>query len=468
MRARGRYFAAVALACMSLAAAPPAGGQETSPCPPTATIEACFSGFLAAQTSGAVSELAAEATTGPQVTAPETETAIRDFLPRIAAALITPGLQGDQEALSFRFNQGLGFATAQLGVELHKPVLHGPLSDTLAEDARATLAGGLDDEDDVTFTFALNLENRTIGRRFGPHRNELSDALRQLLPQPNNTLELALEQIEDLVPFIANAVDPEQARRDPNCRASNAADRPLSCFRGTFADSLRGALRQGASALGALREARREALENLGIAAFAQLLGNQPQLNVMFGYRTRADVVGPDEWTGSFRFEWGFRDLNWLRRRCGGAFTAGCLAAELNNESTRDAIGRAERLVAEVEVVHRPEHDIHLVDPALTLLAEPSTEVQGSVAYGRYFGDLANGTRRPRVDASVSFEYHLEGAGRNDRLLAQFSYTHPVSDNLAGVFGLALANKPEFIGDDARRLFGTLGVTYKLVGEQEK
>jgi hypothetical protein len=46
------------------------------------------------------------------------------------------------------------------------------------------------------------------------------------------------------------------------------------------------------------------------------------------------------------------------------------------------------------------------------------------------------------------------------------SYTHPISENFAGVFGVALANKPEFIADDARRVFATLGLTYKRVGNE--
>lgn len=445
-------------------AAAPLYGQNGNPCPAFATLNRCFADYLDAQSPGAVAELTAKATTGPQVTLPEAETAIRDFLPRVVGALIAPGLEEDREALSFRFNQALGPLTGQFGVELHKPSLHGPLADTLGDGAGA-IEKGLEDVDDIGFTVALNLESRTIGRRFGPHRNELSAALRELLPTPDVPTEAAFDAIENLLPLMQNAILPEQ-RANETCRASNEANRPLSCFRPTFADSLRYVLQRGGVALRALRAQRRAALENLGIAGFAQLLGNQPQLNFTFGHRMRADVVGPDEWMGAVRFEWGFRDLNWLRRRCGGGgLTADCITEHLNSRQTREAISRAERLVAELEVTHRPEHDINLATPALSLLEEASTEVQGSVTYGRYFGDVASGTRRPRMDASVSFEYQLAGDGRNDRLLGQVSYTHPVSETLAGVFGLALANKPEFLSEDARQLLATLGFTYKLVGD---
>lgn len=447
---------------VSLLVAVPANAQNDTPCPPTATIEQCFVGFLEgrrADSLAKVREQTAQATTGPQVTLPEAKAAIRDFLPRVAAALIAPGVEEEREALALRFNQALGPATAQVGVELHSPVLFGPLADTVSTDVRTALEEGLEDEDDVAFSLAINWESRTIGRRFGPHRDEISDVVRELLPGPDNATDAALEAIEALVPSLPSGMAPGQAAANPSCRDANMANRPLSCFRQTFADSLRLALREGAAGLAALRAQRRAALENVGLIAISQLLGNQPQLNFTFGYRARADVVGPDEWTGTVRYERGGRDLNWLRRTCGGTLTADCLASQLTSRSTREAIGRAERFVAELQVAHRPEHDINLADPALSLLNAASTEIRGSVIYGRYFGELADGTRRPRMDASVSFQYQADGSARNDRLLGEITYTLPLSGNLAGVFGVAFANKPEFISEDARRLFATLGLT---------
>lgn len=448
-----------------LASAAPAFGQEL--CGANLTIEQCFElSFTDRQASGPVQQQTTKATTGPQSTLPEVQTAIRDFLPPLAAALLTPGIEDDRQALSLRFNQPLGFGTVQGGVELHKPSLFGRLADTLDATARQALEDGLDDEDDVAFSLAFNVESRTLGRRFGPHRNEISDVLRTLLPGPNPGQLATLDAIAALVPRMPAAILPAMAANQA-CKQADFSQVQLGCFEPAFADALRRALREGAAALQELRALRRQALEDLQVITLSQLLGNQPQLNVTAGYRMRADAVGPDEWTGSVRFEWGFRDLNWLRRRCKGGFTADCLGTELRSEATREAIGRSERLTGEVNVVHRPEHDIDLTTPTLALREDASTEVEGSLTYGRYFGELEDGTRRPRVDASISFQLQTQGSTRNDRLLGQISYTHPVSDNLAGVFGLALANKPEFISEDARRFFGTLGVTYKLVGGEK-
>jgi hypothetical protein len=389
---RRRFEALLGLAIALTFTAAPASSQAGEVCPPAATLNQCFTGYLQAQSQAAVAELTAKATTGPQVTLPAAESAIRDFLPRLAGALIAPGLEEDREALSLRLNQALGPVTGQFGVELYKPALHGPLADTLGNDA-GTVQDRLEDVDDVGFSAAFNLESRTLGRRFGPHRNELSVALQELLPEPDALAEEAFNAIEELVPLMVGAIPAEQ-RANEACGASNVANRPLSCFRATFADSLRYALERGGLALRALREQRRAALEDLGIAGFAQLLGNQPQLNFTVGYRMRADVVGPDEWTGTARFEWGFHDLNWLRRRCGGGLTATCITTHLNSRRTRDAISRGDRVVAEVEVLHRPEHDIHLTSPVLNLREESSTETKGSITYGRYFGDLADGCQR--------------------------------------------------------------------------
>ncbi len=466
-----RTIGGIAAALVAISAPPALGAQAGPTCPDTVTVGQCLRLSMG---EGEVGEKTTRATTGADLVSGSVSSAIRDFLPRVAGAVLAPGLEADRGALALRINQRLGFATGQLGVELNEPVLYTPLVDAIPQSLRTAsterLEKELDDQDDVSATFALNLENRRLGRAFAPHRAWAGALVSQIAGDAGVTNVFDLGAVNNL--DFAGKKRPER-RSDEECRNANAAQVHLGCFLPAFADSVRQAVRSEAQALLARRELRRAAVAEAGLDAIAMLLNNQPQLNATASYRYRDDLVGPDELKASFRYEHGLVNLNWLRGRlrnrqaCQGSETQ-CFTRLVNDPRTRDAIARAARLWGEVDLSFRSEYDFISPVDSVALTEERATELRLAAGYGQYFGRLEDGTRRPRIDVDASFHRQLEGSSRTDRAVGKIAYTQPISDALAGVFGVTWANKPEYLGDVQRKLTGTLGLTYKLVQPDDK
>ena len=437
-------------------------------CVPTMTLESCYRTLLGEEDAGDVSERAAKAPTGPQTVAGETETSIRDFLPRLGVALLVPGLEGDDEALAVKFNEGWTGLGAQIGVQLNQPELFAPLVDSvplsLREAARSRLEDDLEDQDDVSFSFALNLETRRWGRRFAPHSAEVRALVGGFLPGIDAEVEAALTELGPRLVTVAMAPDRAAA---PECRLADRSERQLDCYESQDANDLAAALRALAEPVARRLAANQVLLAESGLEALATLLGNQPQLNLSASYNYRADPVGPDQGSLSFRFEHGFRNLNWLRGQCGGALTSGCFQQAMGSSDARDELAKARRLYAQVDVSYIADYDASLPEGMVRVVADRSLEVKLDFGYGQYFGRLSDGPRRSRVDFGFGGVISEEGDLRNDRLIGKLTYTLPVSDQFSAVLGGIWANKPEFVGDVDRNLSANLGVTYKLVQREQ-
>jgi hypothetical protein len=478
------WLLAITTAALPRAAQP----QPPTECRLTETLARCFTRMRdsVVRVSSDVSETQTQvqkATVGAQVASDGLGSAIRDFLPRVAGALFTPGLASDRAALSLRANQTVRFGTVQIGAEFPEPKLFAPLLATVPEANRPAveerLTSRLEDQDDVIGSVSLNLENRWFGRSVRPHASYVSDALLLILPDFTSAEQQEFDDALSEVFFVADdSLDAARAG-DPQCaRATRAANRRFDCYRAGFRAMVNTRFRVASAAMRARGARRLSALDALELNALAMLVNNQPQLNATVAYRYRDDLAGPDEVTGSLRFEVGGYNVNTLRKQCPRSrgvdldrdtpFKA-CARTALTNMSTRlaDALGRGQRFVLEVDLNRRARYDVVLADEGIALADDRSLELDASLGYGQYFGRLAGGTRRPRIDAELSYEHQLEGELRNDRLVAKVAFAHPLTDQLGTVLGAIWANKPEYVGDVQRRLSATLGLTYKLVQREE-
>jgi hypothetical protein len=440
-------------------------------CAGTLTVAECFRAMLGEYTEGqgeAVDDEVTRATTGAQAETDAVSTAVRDFLPRVAGALLLPGVDEDRKGLSLRLNRQLGAVSLQLGADLNDPTLYGALVEGIPESIRAAsterLESQLEDQDDVTLSVALNLEGTEVGRSLGPHRNEVSRLVSDLADVPEALQADAFATLpRTLILGFAGARLPEK-QSEPACAADLRADQvALDCLRPSYADSLRAALSARATANLAIGQRRAAALQAPAFVAIAQLLNNQPQLNGTFTYHHRDDLVGPDEWSFTLRGEMGRYNLNWLRGRCGAGLTADCLLREMTPERL-DALAQGARAWFSAEGSLREAYDLALAADSVNLHLDEALELTFKGGYGQYFGRLSeDGTRRPRVDVEVGYVLQRDDAAHNSRATASLSYTHPFSSTAAGVFGVRWANEAEFLDDVDRNLTATLGVTYKLV-----
>lgn len=437
----------------------PAQAQPNQTCPGTITIGECLKRLMG---EGAVKDETAKASTGADLASGILSSAIRDFLPRVAGAVLRPGLEEDRTGLALRFNQRVASATAQIGVELNSPAIYAPLLDSLPESSRnATkerLEKSLKDQDDVSATVALNWESRRLGRSFASHRAAVSRLVASIAEAGGVDDAVALGSMTEL--DVSRKLLPAR-RSEAVCKDANAAHVQLGCYLPAFADSVRNALRAEAEGLLARRELRRAAMADAGLDAISALLNNQPQLNLSASYRYRDDLVGPREVKASFRYEGSSRNLNWLRGEC-PQLTRGCFTSIVKNAETRDAIARAARYWIEGSFVYRPAHDITLPADFVAIAETRSTDANFRLGYGQYFGQLAEGSNRARIDLDATYRHQITGDRRTNRAIAKIAYTQPFADAVSGIFGVTWANKPEYLGEVQRAVSATLGLTYKL------
>lgn len=417
--------------CIYLLATLPAQAQLNQTCPGTMTIGDCLKRLMG---EGAVKDETAKAATGADLQSGTLSSAIRDFLPRVAGAVVRPGVEEDRTGLALRFNQRIASATAQVGVELNAPAIYAPLLDSVPGSVRdATkerLEKSLKDQDDVSATLAINWESQRLGRTFAPHRTEVSRLVASIAEAGGVDDVLALGSMTEL--DVSGKLQPAR-RSEEVCKDANAAHVQLGCYLPAFADSVRNALRAEAEGLLARRQLRRAAMADAGLDAISALLNNQPQLNVSASYRYRDDLVGPREVKASFRYEGSTRNLNWLRSQC-RRLTGECFTPLVNDEGTRDAIARAARYWFEGSFVYRPAHDISLPPDLVAIEETRSSEANFGVGYGQYFGKLAEGTNRPRIDLDASYRHQLTGEIRTNRAIAKIAYTQPFADAVSGIF----------------------------------
>jgi hypothetical protein len=373
------------LALLALPAAARAQEDEERPlCSTALTVDACFRYEIGelAENEGVeqVDEETTKATTGAQTANEAVSTAIRDFLPRVGAALILPGIDEDRKGLALRLNRYLGPLSAQIGLDLNEPALYAPLVDSIPESIRAAskerLQGELEDQDDVTFTLALNLETGGFGRNLGQYRSEVSNLVTELVAVPDSLRQGLFDALSTTVLLRANAARLRERQSDPECAGDLRVDQlPLTCFRATFADSLRTMMRNTALPYLEIGRVRAAALRAPAFAALAQLLNNQRQLNGSIKYRHRDDLVGPNELTVNGRLELGGYSLNSLRRDCGGTLTARCLVNTMTEERIR-SLSDGGRWWASVDGVWRDEHDLALTADSVSILEPEAFELK--------------------------------------------------------------------------------------------
>jgi hypothetical protein len=492
-------------AALAFLAGRPADGQERSEdvCRGEEAVTECFNRRVNQREASAAlgREVAAARTaerrdlnakaTGANVAAQGPESAIRDFLPRLAGALLTPGLTEDPSALDLRLNLPLSRvlpstlgATLQAGMTVHKPELFGALVDSIPESireaSRTRLSEGLGDLDDMTLFGALNFEGRSVGRAFRPHRTEvdrLAGAVIQGVDAGSEAFTTARSQYVAVRDAITVAsLDPAR-RSSPECRAAivNEAAGTLrlgqlrtDCLKASVRLQLERALAPAAEMQARRQQLAADALRSSGFTRISQLINNQPQLNTTVEYRSRAGVVGPEELTGKLRFEMGFANMNALRRHCQGTgVTPACLQAYLARPGVKRSISRGDRLWLAGDLNRRPDFDLALPSDSVRLRLGASTTMALSGGYGAYFGDPDDGESRDRLDLQVRYDFTRNDELRQDRFVSTVLYTLRLSDQSSGVFGLTWANKPEFVGDVDRKLGANLGVTYKLNRNEE-
>ncbi|MBV9774811.1 MAG: hypothetical protein JO040_12730, partial [Gemmatimonadetes bacterium] len=467
-------------------------------CKPDRTIQQCYERYVttggrpvadtgqvttAAVVTGTARRLQAKPT-GNDLSAEGPLTAIRDFLPQVAAALLAPTTGGDPSSLGFKanlpLNDGVLFdwgVTGQLALVAHEAQPFEQLVESipasLREAARTRLARELEPYDDVSLTGSLNLESRSYGRSLRQHREDISRLATELLepygtnlsPQDRaNQKQLNFRMRLDALVRAgsANVIAPGRAGAPECVTGVGVGEVRFDCFTPAIQDSIETAISSIAGSTMRDLQMAEQRIRSSGFLHLAQLVNNQPQINANWEYRTRRDVVGPDEWMGTVRYEMGFANMNGLRHHCGQDIRARCLATYVRNRGVKGSLARADRVWAQVDFTRRSAWHVRLPEDSVDLALGTATALALSGGYGAYFGNAEDGENRDRMDVKAKYDFTRDDPIRQNRLVATLFYTRRLSDQSSALIGFTWANRPEFLGDVDRKLRANLGLTYKI------
>lgn len=454
----------------------PLSAQNATVCRDDSTISECF-------TSG-VPELAAmrvelnDKPTGSAEPAGANPTAISDYLPRLATALVAPGISEDLPALSFSgnlpLNDGVLFnwgVTVQAALTLKSPEVFPALLDSVSEAHKTAVRTRLEDTfnefSDPQISVSVNLENGTFGRSPSHHSDDLSRILNDIYASASSSLgpeqAAAVAQLHTLVQNFGTFIRADQAT-NPQCQGANAGKIALMCFEPDYRRQVEQQIGVAAAAFRAQHLELRRRIEEAGGSRIADLVNNQPQVNTAFEWHPRDPGVGPNEFTLRLRGEWSPASLNAARRACGGALKAVCLSNYLGDTRVRRSLRRGDRLWFTFDVARQESYRAPLeADDSASLRLAAFWRIQPAVGFGWYVSAPESGTQKARLDLQVSGSFQeTDEVHSPARILASATYSLRMGENVVGSAGLQWANKPEFLGDDVTRIGARFGVRYKL------
>jgi hypothetical protein len=483
---------AVTLAAL-LAATPLAAQDGTVICRSGETINQCqqrltpIGGAAPAAVADALARLHAKAA-GPDLSPQQALSAISDFLPRLATALLAPATGGGKPDLGLKtnlpLNDGILFpwgVTLQFSAVLHDPVVYAPLLDSIPagirQSSQTRLEAALNPYENAALTGALNVENSVLGRSMRPHLGVVNNLARAAAGGADGRMmAVAMSRItfsQFLARLAARAsanpagvFDPAVTLPACGARPADLAALVVDCLTAAERDSVEQNISLMAGVASRYLADATDRLRSSGFTHLAQLVNNQPQLSFSWEVDPRASVVGPIEWTAQGRFELGFANMNSLRRfarsRCANALTPDCLRRFVGANPVAGSLARGDRLFAALDVTRQAAWRVDLPDDSVSMSLPSSTTLSLSGGYGAYLGTALDGENRDRVDLQTRYDFARDNSLRQKRWVSSLFYTRHVSGQATALIGLTWANRPQYLGQVERHLNANLGLTYKL------
>jgi hypothetical protein len=379
------------------------------------------------------------------------------FLAGLGLGEVTEG--AEEGALLFHFNPDLfriGDAhKLSLQALARQPEIYQPLADSVP----AALAEDLDDFDDLQVDLFWSLETTRFGRRFLPHRSLLGDFYSELL----DVTSRSVPELPAAATALSDFLEDYEGLRGVNLQTATFSDLPPAA-----AAELES--RVIAIALGAARWVQAEdALgASTGFDRLPDLLNNQPQLSISGFYRSRDELAGPDIWGVEGSWEFGWANLNGLRRyaRVQRSEEAKPILADLRSfvgtEVSAGTLKTAPRFAVKLKYQETDPYDISLEDGTVTLDLDRATSWFGSLATGGYLRIAEDGTQTGRWDLETEYEDVSDDPNREDRLVATLTMTQKLADGTDGHVSLVWASKPQYLGEVDEELSARVGLKYGI------
>ncbi|MGQ0814298.1 MAG: hypothetical protein ACT4O1_07510 [Gemmatimonadota bacterium] len=468
----------VALALATLIMTTSLSAQQPATCTENITVRECIAAVRqdASQPAAPTEAELEKKPTGVAVPGAKNVT-IADFIPRLASALYTPGLQSI-DSLGTAINIPLsaaGPAAIQLGLTLANPTVYKPLLDSVPESVREATRDRLEENfgelDQPTLTVALNLESRTLGRRFALHADDLVRVLLDIDALVGAQLA-AMNQIDlneftvRLAAHVSSGIAPDAPDK---CRTGDGFDIELSCFTADArANLLVDVAKLSGEDLGAtLTE---QWTKEISFDRAADLVNNQPQVVFNVQHKAYAWEAGPKETRLAARFEKGAANMNGLRKHCRGVVALTCFRSYMAQDEVHKHLRRNTRWVFSLDAVHQPKYDAHLLPQDSARFALPSAWTwEAAAGFGSYLDRPGRETQETRFDVIArGTRQKQDGVREPERLTASATITQKLSANITTSIAVLWANKPEFLDDDVKRVGASFGFRYKTLDKKQE
>ena len=479
-----RFVRCVGVVAFGMTIANPVLAQEL--CRDNETVSACFNRVLVeaqdvqrAQQDETRTEIATiynntarNTNTGSLNSVAGLSSSVKDFLPLLNFTGVLGDISKDEQGGVVAVDLNLNVndtdnntqvrALIDTSQQLFEPI-RGILPEANRDLREEELLEGADELNNVTLEVTYNVTAGGLGRSFAHHRMLLdrlvNQALEEVRSQTTDVLDadIALTRIEvglgDINATMRNFPLLRELDAEPPEEVATRAE-------------VEAAIRSGTNALIARGEAIEDAIEANGLDLFGQLVNNQPQLYVSVSRGFRDDLFGPDTWTGKITYEHSFVNLNAFRRR--GAYTCGvsgdaaeCLRAFSAYVSRNKArLKSGDRLAFSLEFSKSEPYEFMVPNVEEAISMSGGTDLAASLDYGRLIGVEDDGTASGRFDLAVSYQSPRSDL-KNERFLASLTITQKFGD-LSLPFGIAFANKTEYLSDFGNQLSAHVALKFDL------
>lgn len=430
-------------------------------CIDTDTPQTCWNKFVppvdVAVSVQNVGEMVAKTNTGTIDLSKVNTSAMRDFLSTFSAAVQSGTIEEENGAYVLDYNLPVDLGGSDDDVikfqtKFQQPELATSVTTALSSNSAAltTLGDGLDETDDITFSVTYSPATQRFGRSLEQHR----------------------PLIESLVTAVSESRGSQSATRRLAAFA-NALARAGAVIQETDAFTKIDDAGKRAQVISALQSAASSAKEEFAqqddlITAFAELLSNQEQLYFSGAYRDVDPLAGASGASIKGTYELGGKNLTKFQKRnaaaCGTLTTENgrrsCLTAFNSYVANEKLLGWRIAATLDYQKTQATTVDLTAYNVANVTTAAAQSNVITLTA-GRNM-DSASSSRQRRIDIAASYENVTGDPNRDDRLVATFTWTQELNDNVYLPITLTFANKEKYLGAQDDQFGVHFGVSYKL------
>jgi hypothetical protein len=460
---RCRYVVALLFA-MSIGAH--AFAQESVKCSAVDTISSCLDRFVPQDTAARqeqaeerTEDTTATAVTGLTNIASPAESSLKDFLSLLAASL--ESATSAQQGQAFTFDWNPPFALAKnIGLKFQASFAETKLNDEVTThlagnaDQLAKLTDSLEFGDDAKLSGFVGRNSFTHGRGMVPQRDWFRPMRDVELASRDADVEEEGQLIDD---FDLNTN--QQLGNDADGRALDReeADRRVLAV----------------EALGRKMKASRAAREPFFLA-FAKLLNNQPQYYGAVIYHARKNLIGPNEWSGKFTYEFAGNNLNAFRKATPACATAEQVRTVASN-CAQELIDFANATHPGIErvAVSLEYHKVNrrwIADPTAGLdFGFPRTRsFVGTVAFGTVVSPMlplrstTTGVADARFDFTAKYELPEDHQSDEKGFVGTLTYTQKINETFSLPLSFVYSDHESDLINVQKRFSARFGLMYKL------